>query len=319
MVDTVWLARRLLEGRLKRVGLASLAYFFGTSAQPCHRALADSEATAEISLGADRPRPGAGCRDGRAARRPLRPARTAARRQALARGRGALPPGRLPLPGDRNEQVLYVGRARDLARLRRTSAPTGSDPRSRRRSALERVEWRVLGSELEPGQEPRLLRAAAAGERPQRPPDRYVSPPPRCRLVRHRHARAARASEEPTPRAGGGARARRLGRRTGRGPAAAAGTAAPAVRRPAFRGRPAARPDRRARGSSERWPNSTAPGRAALLFRLEDGRRVFVGGRIAARGRSSTATRANGGGGRPRRGRPGGASRRALPTPTSCC
>ena len=40
VVDTVWLARRLLEGRQKRVGLASLAYFFGTATRPCHRALA---------------------------------------------------------------------------------------------------------------------------------------------------------------------------------------------------------------------------------------------------------------------------------------
>jgi DNA polymerase-3 subunit epsilon len=50
VVDTVWLARRLLAGRLKRVGLASLAHFFGTAARPCHRALPDAEATAEILL-----------------------------------------------------------------------------------------------------------------------------------------------------------------------------------------------------------------------------------------------------------------------------
>ena len=42
------LARRLLEGRLRRVGLASLAQFFGVSTRPCHRALPDAEATAEI-------------------------------------------------------------------------------------------------------------------------------------------------------------------------------------------------------------------------------------------------------------------------------
>src|SRR5580765_1406750 len=31
VVDTVWLARRLLEGRVRRVGLASLAHLFGTA------------------------------------------------------------------------------------------------------------------------------------------------------------------------------------------------------------------------------------------------------------------------------------------------
>ncbi|MDQ3162986.1 MAG: exonuclease domain-containing protein, partial [Actinomycetota bacterium] len=50
VVDTVWLARRLLGDRSRRVGLASLAYFFGTAARPCHRALPDAEATAEILL-----------------------------------------------------------------------------------------------------------------------------------------------------------------------------------------------------------------------------------------------------------------------------
>src|SRR4029453_12306773 len=50
VVDTVGLARRLLEGRTRRAGLASLAQFFGTAAQPCHRALPDAQATAEILI-----------------------------------------------------------------------------------------------------------------------------------------------------------------------------------------------------------------------------------------------------------------------------
>src|SRR5204863_1167059 len=50
VVDTVGLARRLLAGRGTRFGLASLAQFFGTAAQPCHRALPDAQATAEILL-----------------------------------------------------------------------------------------------------------------------------------------------------------------------------------------------------------------------------------------------------------------------------
>src|SRR6476646_6973708 len=45
---TAALARRLLEGRLRRVGLASLANFFGVPTEPCHRALPDAEATAQV-------------------------------------------------------------------------------------------------------------------------------------------------------------------------------------------------------------------------------------------------------------------------------
>jgi len=50
VVDTVWLARRLLAGRTSRCSLAALAHFFGTDARPCHRALPDAQATAEILL-----------------------------------------------------------------------------------------------------------------------------------------------------------------------------------------------------------------------------------------------------------------------------
>src|SRR5919199_819075 len=50
VVDTVWLARRLLGGRVARASLASLAHFFGTSVEPCHRALPDAEATAEVLI-----------------------------------------------------------------------------------------------------------------------------------------------------------------------------------------------------------------------------------------------------------------------------
>src|SRR6266576_1158683 len=50
VVDTVGLARRLLAGRTPRAGLATLAHFFGTAAQPCHRALPDAQATAEILI-----------------------------------------------------------------------------------------------------------------------------------------------------------------------------------------------------------------------------------------------------------------------------
>src|ERR1043165_8182717 len=50
VIDTVGLARRLLAGRGARASLASLSHFFGTSVRPCHRALPDAQATAEILL-----------------------------------------------------------------------------------------------------------------------------------------------------------------------------------------------------------------------------------------------------------------------------
>ena len=50
VVDTVALARRVLGGRVARASLASLAHFFGTSVRPCHRALPDAQATAEVLL-----------------------------------------------------------------------------------------------------------------------------------------------------------------------------------------------------------------------------------------------------------------------------
>ena len=48
VVDTLVLARRLLRGRIETASLAALAEFFGVSEQPCHRALPDARATAEI-------------------------------------------------------------------------------------------------------------------------------------------------------------------------------------------------------------------------------------------------------------------------------
>jgi DNA polymerase III epsilon subunit-like protein len=50
VVDTLPLARRLLGRRIERVSLSALAEFFDTAERPCHRALADARATAEILL-----------------------------------------------------------------------------------------------------------------------------------------------------------------------------------------------------------------------------------------------------------------------------
>jgi DNA polymerase III epsilon subunit family exonuclease len=50
VIDTLPLARNLLRGRVEKANLASLSFFFGVSAEPCHRALPDALATAEVFL-----------------------------------------------------------------------------------------------------------------------------------------------------------------------------------------------------------------------------------------------------------------------------
>jgi DNA polymerase III epsilon subunit family exonuclease len=157
---TAALARRLLEGRLRRVSLASLAQFFGVSTRPCHRALPDAEATAEVlvhliglaqELGARR------LAELRALAAPRK--RRVYSKRSLARGAPARPG--VYLFRDRHDQVLYVGRARDLqARLRSYFRSERQRPSVEAALlALDRIEWRVLGSELEAAlEELRLIR-----------------------------------------------------------------------------------------------------------------------------------------------------------------
>jgi DNA polymerase III subunit epsilon len=157
---TAALARRLLEGRLRRVSLASLAHFFGVGTTPCHRALPDAEATAEVLL----------CLIGLAqelgARRLSELRSLAAPRRRRVYGKRALARRAPARPGvyllrDKHDQVLYVGRARDLrARLRSYFRSERQRPSVEAALlALERIEWRVLGSELEAAlEELRLIR-----------------------------------------------------------------------------------------------------------------------------------------------------------------
>jgi DNA polymerase-3 subunit epsilon len=157
---TAALARRLLEGRLRRVGLASLAHFFGVPTRPCHRALPDAEATAQVlvhligiaqELGARR------LSDLRALAAPRR--RRVYDKRLLIRGAPTRPG--VYLFRDRHGQVLYVGRARDLrARLRSYFRSERQRPSVEAALlALGRIEWRVLGSELEAAlEELRLIR-----------------------------------------------------------------------------------------------------------------------------------------------------------------
>ena len=160
VVDTVWLARRLLEGRVKRVGLASLAHFFGVSTEPCHRALADAQATAEILVAL------VGLAQERGARTVGDVVELAAPRARRLHGKRALVAGAPTTPGvylfrDRNDVVLYIGRARDLrARLRSYFAGARQRPVVEAAlGALVRVEWRETGSEFEAAlDELRLIR-----------------------------------------------------------------------------------------------------------------------------------------------------------------
>ncbi len=177
VVDTVGLARRLLAGRISRFGLASLAYFFGTATRPCHRALPDAEATAEVLLVL------IGLAQERGARTAADLCELAATRARRVHAKRTLAFGAPQRPGvylfrDRHDQVLYVGRARDLrARLRSYFRSERQRPALEAAlGALERVEWRVCGSELEAAlEELRLLRELRppANRRSTRP-DRYL-------------------------------------------------------------------------------------------------------------------------------------------------
>jgi len=177
VVDTVGLARRLLTGRTPRAGLSSLAHFFGTAAQPCHRALPDAQATAEILIQL------IGLAQERGALTVADLVDLAAPRVRKIYAKRSLAFGAPTAPGvylfrDAHDQVLYVGRARDLrARLRSYFRSDRQRPAVESAlGALERIEWRVCGSELEAAlEELRLIRdlRPPANARASRP-DRYV-------------------------------------------------------------------------------------------------------------------------------------------------
>jgi DNA polymerase-3 subunit epsilon len=182
VVDTVGLARRLLAGRVSRFSLASLAYFVGSAARPCHRALPDAEATADVLLTL------VGLAQERGARTVADLCTLAATRTRRVHDKRSLAFGAPTRPGvylfrDRHDQVLYVGRARDLrARLRSYFRSDRLRPAVEAAvGALDRIEWRVCGSELEAAlEELRLLRELRppANKRSTRP-DRYTYLRPR--------------------------------------------------------------------------------------------------------------------------------------------
>ena len=193
VLDTVPLARALLAGRIERASLASLSRFFGTAANPCHRALPDAEATAEILVAL------AGLAQERGAETVGDLRRIAAPRARRAQARRALAFGAPTRPGvylfhGAGDQVLYAGRARDLRARLRTYFGTGRQRPAVEAAlaALERIEWRVLGSELEAGlEELRLLREL-------RPPANARSTRPDRYAYLERRGDAVRVSKEPT-------------------------------------------------------------------------------------------------------------------------
>lgn len=177
VIDTVALARRVLSGRTTRFGLAPLAHFFGTSVAPCHRALADASATAEILLFL------IGLAQERGARTVEDLIDLSAPRARKLHAKRSLVVDAPTTAGtylfrDAHGQALYVGRARDLrARLRSYFAGERQRPAVEAAlGALARVDWRQCGSELEAAlDELQLLRELRppANARSTRP-DRHV-------------------------------------------------------------------------------------------------------------------------------------------------
>ena len=194
VVDTVRLARRLLAGRVAGFGLAQLAWFFDTAERPCHRALPDARATAELLLTL------IGLAQERGARTVADLTELAATRTRRLLDKRHLAFGAPTRPGvylflGRNDQVLYVGRARDLrARLRSYFRSERQRPAVEAAvAAADRIEWRVTGSELEAAlEELRLIREL-------RPPgNARVSRPERFVWLRPRGDSVV-ASTRPSP------------------------------------------------------------------------------------------------------------------------
>jgi len=177
VVDTVLLARALLAGRAPGFSLAQLAWFLGTETRPCHRALPDARATAELLLVL------IGLAQERGARTVADLSRLAATRTRRLLDKRHLVFGAPPNPGvylfrGRGDEVLYVGRARDLrARLRSYFRSDRQRPAVEAAlGAAERIEWRTTGSELEAAlAELRLIRdLRPPGNARVARPDRYV-------------------------------------------------------------------------------------------------------------------------------------------------
>jgi DNA polymerase-3 subunit epsilon len=194
VLDTVRLARTLLAGRVPGFGLAQLAWFLDTAERPCHRALPDARATAELLLAL------IGLAQERGARTVSDLAAFSATRARRLLEKRHLAFGAPSRPGvylflGRNREVLYVGRARDLrSRLRSYFRSDRQRPAVEAAlAAAESIEWQVTGSELEAAlEELRLIREL-------RPPgNARVSRPERQVWLRARGDSVV-ASSRPSP------------------------------------------------------------------------------------------------------------------------
>ena len=178
VIDTVPLARNLLRGRVERTSLASLAFFFGTSVEPCHRALPDAQATAEVFVrllglaqerGVDDASPSS-----RSWPRRGRGACTASAGSSTARPSGPASTSSATGTTRCSTSARRATCARGCARTSRRSGSAASVEVAL--DAVERIEWRVLGSELAAALEEvrliRELRPPANARKPQ--PERYV-------------------------------------------------------------------------------------------------------------------------------------------------
>jgi DNA polymerase III subunit epsilon len=150
VVDTVGLARRLLPHHRGSFGLARLAERFSTDVAPCHRALPDALATAEILLaliGRARERGAATVDDLVALSAPQ--ARRAHARRALAEAAPRTPGTYVMRDG--GGRALYVGTAGDLRRRTRSYFRGGTQARPVERilPAVERLEFATAGSAFE--------------------------------------------------------------------------------------------------------------------------------------------------------------------------
>src|SRR3954469_20957140 len=199
VIDTVALARRLLDGRLPRMNLGTLAERFDTTVRPCHRALADAQATAEVLVHLLGMAQEHGVRTVAEAVAFAAPRRRRVRlRRELARDVPAGPG--VYLFHDAHDRVLYVGKATDL-RARVRSYFAGSGQRRAVEHALEataRIETRPLGSELEASllELELILRLRPDANR------RSVNPERSCYLTLTTDERVPRVSVTSEPRPG---------------------------------------------------------------------------------------------------------------------
>ena len=217
VVDTVWLARRLLQRRSERFSLSQLAHFFGTSCEPCHRALARCACDRRDPHRAARARAGARRTDAGRGRRARGAEGAQAARATFARRRRADDAGCLSLPrpqrhGAVRRQGPRPARAAALVLLGRPPAPVRRG-RARRARAGGVARARLGARGLARGASPHP-RAPAAGQRPGGAAGSSLVPRAARRPVgRHRDADALRPDPEQAARAARGARARRLRRR----------------------------------------------------------------------------------------------------------